>query len=362
MRMGSCSKSVDEGCFNPELAYNLKLIAVFAVFITGSIGVALPLSGRSLKFLRVDGNLFALIKAFAAGVILSTGFVHILPDAQKALSNPCLPNWPWSHFPVAGFVAMLAALLTGLTETLSTEFYESQHSHSHHGHFEDSDRVSKPAAATGKADGICEPLLQDTSRKLDLGDRPRADEENGAVPNSHHDVIVHGEHAAVGKSAAQIRSIVISQVLEVAVIAHSFIIGLSLGVSENPCAIKPLLAALSFHQLFEGFALGGCFSQAGFVGFSAFTRAGAFAVTTPVGIITGILVCSSYQANTARAVVVEGLFDAASAGILIYMALVDLIAAEFLSDRMRKNFGLKWMSYLALFAGTISMSAIAFWL
>jgi len=39
------------------------------------------------------------------------------------------------------------------------------------------------------------------------------------------------------------------------------IIGLSLGVSQNPCTIKPLVAALSFHQFFEGFALGGCISE-----------------------------------------------------------------------------------------------------
>ncbi|KAL2631865.1 hypothetical protein R1flu_016551 [Riccia fluitans] len=345
MRMSTCYKSLDEGCYNPDLAYNLKLIAVVAVFLTGSVGVALPLVGRSLKFLRIDGNFFAVTKAFAAGVILSTGFVHILPDAQKALSDPCLSKWPWSQFPFAGFVAMFAALLTLLTETLGTEFYASQHSH-RHGHIEDYDRVSEPAA-TVKPRGICEPLLQDNSKKLVLGDPVHpgvyegstrsscqgGNEENGVFAHSNGEVIIHGGQPAVEKSDSQIRQIVISQVLEVAVIAHSFIIGLSLGVSENPCAIKPLLIALSFHQLFEGFALGGCFSQAGFVGLNAFTRAGAFSVTTPVGIITGILLASSYRANTARAMVVEGLFDAASAGILIYMALVDLIAAEFLSDR-----------------------------
>ncbi|KAG4962612.1 hypothetical protein JHK86_039480 [Glycine max] len=33
------------------------------------------------------------------------------------------------------------------------------------------------------------------------------------------------------------------------------IIGLSLGVSQSPCTMKPLIVALSFHQFFEGFAL-----------------------------------------------------------------------------------------------------------
>lgn len=42
---------------------------------------------------------------------------------------------------------------------------------------------------------------------------------------------------------------------------HSVIIGVSLGASESVDTIKPLLAALSFHQFFEGMGLGGCISQ-----------------------------------------------------------------------------------------------------
>ncbi len=43
--------------------------------------------------------------------------------------------------------------------------------------------------------------------------------------------------------------------------AHSVIIGISLGSSQSSQTIKPLLAALSFHQFFEGMGLGGCISQ-----------------------------------------------------------------------------------------------------
>lgn len=51
------------------------------------------------------------------------------------------------------------------------------------------------------------------------------------------------------------------QILEMGIVSHSVIIGLSLGVSRSPCTIRPLVAALSFHQFFEGFALGGCIAQ-----------------------------------------------------------------------------------------------------
>lgn len=45
------------------------------------------------------------------------------------------------------------------------------------------------------------------------------------------------------------------------IVVHSVIIGVSLGASERVETIKPLLAALSFHQFFEGMGLGGCISQ-----------------------------------------------------------------------------------------------------
>lgn len=51
------------------------------------------------------------------------------------------------------------------------------------------------------------------------------------------------------------------KILELGILSHSVIIGLSLGVSQSPCTIRPLVVALSFHQFFEGFALGGCIAQ-----------------------------------------------------------------------------------------------------
>jgi hypothetical protein len=47
--------------------------------------------------------------AFAAGVILATGFAHMLDDATDALTDPCLPESPWRRFPFPGFIALLVA-------------------------------------------------------------------------------------------------------------------------------------------------------------------------------------------------------------------------------------------------------------
>jgi zinc transporter 1/2/3 len=55
------------------------------------------------------------------------------------------------------------------------------------------------------------------------------------------------------------------QILELGILMHSIILGISLGVSRSPKTIKPLVAVLSFHQCFEGIGLGGCISQVIFI-------------------------------------------------------------------------------------------------
>lgn len=86
-----------------------------------------------------------------------------------------------------------------------------------------------------------------------------------------------------------------------------------------------------------------------------------FAITTPLGVGIGAGIASSYNANSPRALVLEGLLDSISAGILIYMALVDLIANDFLNRSMKYNVHLQVTSYACLFLGACSMSALAIW-
>ena len=50
-----------------------------------------------------------------------------------------------------------------------------------------------------------------------------------------------------------LRHAAVAQVLEFGIAMHSFIIGIALGVSREPAEIKPLLIAITFHQVTFGF-------------------------------------------------------------------------------------------------------------
>lgn len=335
----SCSnENSKDSCRNKTEALRLRIGALASILVAGTIGVCLPVVGRNFPALSPDRNIFFVIKAFAAGVILATGFVHVLPDAVAFLTSECLNPNPWGNFPFAGFIAMMAAVCTLMVDALATGYYERFH-------FRNQNKVNQVNEGT------------------DLGNGNGLEHENHVHTHSH---ATHG-HAHGSNTIEEdstIRHRVIAQVLELGIVAHSVIIGISLGASESPCTIRPLMAALSFHQFFEGMGLGGCIVQAGFKNKSAavILMTFFFAVTTPFGIALGIGISSAYNENSPTALIVEGVFNAASSGILIYMALVDLLAADFInSSRMKQNGTLQLCSYVALLLGIGSMSLIAKW-
>ncbi|KAL1226156.1 Fe(2+) transport protein 3 [Cardamine amara subsp. amara] len=368
-----CNASESDLCRDDSAAFLLKFVAIASILLAGAAGVAIPLIGRNRRFLQTDGNLFVTAKAFAAGVILATGFVHMLAGGTEALRNPCLPDFPWSKFPFPGFFAMVAALITLLVDFMGTQYYERKQER------EASESVGPPGRE--QSPSIVVPVVADRAND----EKVFGEEDSGGihiVGIQHRHSHSHGNGSCDGHRKIDIghahghghghvhgglelgngaRHVVVSQVLELGIVSHSIIIGISLGVSQSPCTIRPLIAALSFHQFFEGFALGGCISQAQFRNKSATIMACFFALTTPIGIGIGTAVASSFNSHSVGALVTEGILDSLSAGILVYMALVDLIAADFLSTKMSCNFRLQIVSYIMLFLGAGLMSSLAIW-
>lgn len=86
-----------------------------------------------------------------------------------------------------------------------------------------------------------------------------------------------------------------------------------------------------------------------------------FAVTTPFGIALGIALSSTYQENSPRALITVGLLNGSSAGLLIYMALVDLLAADFMGPKLQGSIKLQIKAFMAVLLGAGGMSLMAKW-
>ncbi|CAL9103973.1 unnamed protein product, partial [Musa textilis] len=208
-----CDTKFPGECHNKAAALQLKLIAIAAILVASMLGVCLPLFSRSVPALRPDRDLFVVVKAFASGVILATGYMHVLPDSFDDLGSPCLPEDPWSKFPFTTFVAMLSAIGTLMLDSMMLASYNKRRA-----------KVSS-ATATGH--------------------------EMVPVPHGHGHCAVPQLDAdgKDGREAVVLRNRIIAQVLEMGIIVHSVVIGLSMGASENVCTIRPLVAALCFPAL-----------------------------------------------------------------------------------------------------------------
>ncbi|KAJ1294254.1 hypothetical protein BS78_01G132100 [Paspalum vaginatum] len=332
--------AADGACHNVPKALRLKLIAIPTILVSSVIGVCLPLFSRSVPALRPDRNLFVIVKAFASGVILATGYMHVLPDSFNNLTSPCLPPKPWGDFSFTAFVAMLAALSTLMVDSLMLTFYN---------------RRAKQGGASASGAAV-------------------ADHESPAHGHwhghghGHGDIVVAAENADVAKpdgdeaSKVQLRrNRVVVQVLEMGIVVHSVVIGLGMGASQSVCTIRPLVAAMCFHQLFEGMGLGGCILQAEYGARMNSALVFFFSTTTPFGIALGLALTKVYRENSPTALIVVGLLNAASAGLLHYMALVELLAADFMGPKLQGSVKLQLLSFLAVLLGAGGMSVMAKW-
>ncbi|KAI5408986.1 hypothetical protein KIW84_054712, partial [Lathyrus oleraceus] len=174
----------------------------------------------SVPALKPDGDLFVVIKAFACGVILATRYMHVMPDSFVDLTSPCLPQHPWHKFPFTTFIAMISAIFTLMVDSFSLSYFK------------------KKLPMSSSVNNL------ETTKELELGH-----------VHGHGLAIANGHEKNVNAEQL-LRYRVVAQVLELGIVVHSVVIGLSMGASENPCTIKPLIAALCFHQLFEGMGLG----------------------------------------------------------------------------------------------------------
>ncbi|KAF0719396.1 Aste57867_1068 [Aphanomyces stellatus] len=110
-------------------------------------------------------------------------------------------------------------------------------------------------------------------------------------------------------------------------------IGLNLGVATGK-SFNTLLIAISFHQFFEGVAVGSSAVSAFTTLRSSVYTALGFSLATPFGMIVGIAINSTYSETSTAALWVRGTMDAVSGGILICTSLVELLTYQYTTNHL----------------------------
>lgn len=125
--------------------------------------------------------------------------------------------------------------------------------------------------------------------------------------------------------------------LEAGILFHSIFIGMAVSVATGTQFVV-LLVAICFHQTFEGFALGARIAALIPKLFDAnspkpWLMALAYGATTPIGQAIGILLRELYDPASMAGLLMVGITNAISSGLLLFAGLVQLIAEDFLSEK-----------------------------
>lgn len=144
-------------------------------------------------------------------------------------------------------------------------------------------------------------------------------------------------------------------------------IGLTLVVSDDSFFVT-LFIVIVFHQFFEGLALGTCIAGLPSSGASAvkllhrLLMGAAFAVVTPTGMAIGIGVLNHFNGNDPSTIIAIGTLDAFSAGILVWVGAVEMLARDWLHGTLAEAGVARGIAAMvALIAGLALMSLLGKW-
>jgi hypothetical protein len=377
-----------------------------------------PLFSRRISKSPKQSKVIFISQHFGTGVLLATAFVHLLPTAFISLTDPCLPYvFSSGYKPLAGLIAMAFALMVVALESYLTA-RGAGHSHSHQVWVDDDD---DDTAHDGGTDVMLQSRADGFSARRQSGHRPAdmaledletqglvagasplpgstpthqpnegeaAFKANGGAGPSDNgdgdgesldldldldelDPVGHAPPPNRVKRSStssiphipdreeQKRLLLQCLLLEAGILFHSVFIGMALSVATGP-TFAVFLIAIALHQSFEGLALGGRIAAIHFPKSSPrpWLMVLAYGTTTPIGQAIGLLLV--YDPMSEAGLLMVGVMNAISSGLLLYAGLVQLLAEDFLTEKSYKTLrGRKRVhAFLAVVAGASLMAAV----
>lgn len=191
------------------------------------------------------------------------------------------------------------------------------------------------------------------------------DPEGGGMPPagiiSHQHVHAFNHHHAPSGDISTVRQYITSYTMELGCIFHSVIIGINIGVLTDAQLLITFLVVMAFHQALEGLALGSILAITKFSKVKKVTMVIVYALTTPIGILIGILIASTYDPESTTSLAVQAVFNGVSGGMLLYVAMYQLIGEEFTKQDLLVRPKLGVALFAALSVGLAFMCIIGIW-
>ncbi|KAL4901991.1 hypothetical protein BDW74DRAFT_158915 [Aspergillus multicolor] len=333
-----CYMNAGENDYDGRLG--ARVSAIFVIFIVSTAVTFFPMLAKRFPRMHVPHYVYLFARYFGAGVIVATAFIHLLDPAYDEIGPASCVGMTghWTDYSWCPAIVLVSVMGIFLMDFGAERYVEVKY-------------------------GVCredpETFMTSTTNTEEAVSRqvgsPNADKKAEDALESQSINSSFTERSFKQQIAAFL-------ILEFGIIFHSVIIGLNLGTTGEE--FPTLYPVLVFHQSFEGLGIGARMSAIPF-------RKGSwlpwvlcllYGLTTPIAIAIGLGVRTTYNAGSYTANVVSGVFDAISAGILLYTGLVELLARDFLFDphRTQDNKRLAFM-IISLLWGAGIMALLGKW-
>lgn len=306
-----------------------RISSIFVILVCSTLATLFPIVARRTPSLKIPVYVYLFARYFGTGVILATAFVHLLDPAYDEIGPAsCVGmtgNWAVYSWPPA-------IVLTSVVVIFLMDFGAELYVESKYGVNNETNNMTGRASIVQEHDHTL-PENIDTSTNT----RKVAETNHNGSNGNNKDWDTWSDMDSVTAEKSFQQQIAAFLILEFGVMFHSVIIGLNLGVAGDE--FKTLYPVIVFHQSFEGLGIGARMSAIPFKRGSwlPWIFSAVYGLTTPIAIAIGLGLRKTYNPGSNTANIVSGVFDSVSAGILIYTALVELLARDFLFDPCRTN-------------------------
>ena len=304
------------------------MISLFIISVTFAL---IPIK---FSFFRTNIKLIGIANSFSAGIFISVGLVHLLPESTEKLNN-CTK----STFPFSFFIAILGYSLILFIEKIlfvkediderkeqsdigsdSRQISEYLHSFKDNETDKNEENFKNLFSKNGK---LTKCIGNNSGKRSEdtLLDHPFDNQPISSV-NYNSDTII--DHHSIT-----------SYILVIALSVHSIFEGIALGLQRTSIRLFYLFLAILSHKWVEALTIGINFNNSQ-LEYETVKFILLFASMTPIGIILGIIFAGTSD-------LIEGFFFAVSSGTFLYISASEVVIEEFSVSKYKKH---KFLSFI----------------
>lgn len=274
---------------------SIAVLGIFA-FICGVIPIKLKkyfeeLAAGNERKQKVFDITITVISCFGAGVILTTCFAHMIPDANEEMEMSIKKGYmSATGFPLVEILALVGFFVIYLVEELTQYFMAKWYPQQN----------NKNTNSVGMAE---------------------ANVSNGGHGHSHGFEIISG---SVGSFKAMLRCFIVI----IALGLHSIFEGIAIGLGHEPQDVWYLFFAIASHKFVVAFVIGMQFVVAGLSKCMVVTLILIFSSISPIGIAIGLGLTIQEAGDNGSTGAATTVLNALAAGTLLYVVFFEVLEKE----------------------------------